>query len=225
MRAAGIWSGLKQQTCTTVCDIFFADEPTSGLDAVDAALVMRVVRGVASAGRTVIMTIHQPSQKLFYMFDDLLLLQRGGWLSFVGPLGRNASHLVTFLQSRPGTRSLPMDMNPASWMLDVLEGVDSRVGEGTGSGSPARPSTDAPVEGRNLKLRPPGAHALVIEPSLFLDVAPSLFLDGEQLQNDFVASSAWSTVKVDIDAACTPAPGSKPYEFSSVYARSWFFQV
>ena len=182
---------------------------------------MRVVRGVASAGRTVIMTIHQPSQKLFYMFDDLLLLQRGGWLAFVGPLGRNASHLATFLQSRSGTRPLPIDMNPASWMLDVLEGVDSRVGEG--SGSPARPSTDAPVEGpavkstRSLKPRPLGTHALIVE--------PSLFLDGEQLQNDFVASSAWSTAKVDIDAACTPATGSKPYEFSSVYARSWFFQV
>ena len=44
-----------------------------------AAVVMRVLRAVAATGRTVICTIHQPSSELFLMFDDLLLLQRGGY--------------------------------------------------------------------------------------------------------------------------------------------------
>jgi len=42
---------------------------------------------VAKMGRTVISTIHQPSREIFLMFDDLLLLQRGGWQAYFGPLG------------------------------------------------------------------------------------------------------------------------------------------
>ena len=59
--------------------IIFCDEPTSGLDSRAAAVVMRVLRAVANTGRTCIVTVHQPSAELFFMFDDLLLLQRGGY--------------------------------------------------------------------------------------------------------------------------------------------------
>ncbi len=58
--------------------VIFLDEPTSGLDSRAAAVVMRVIRNIANSGRTVICTIHQPSAALFFQFDDLLLLQRGG---------------------------------------------------------------------------------------------------------------------------------------------------
>ena len=44
-----------------------------------AALVMKVVRNVVNTGRTVISTIHQPSAEVFFLFDELLLLQRGGY--------------------------------------------------------------------------------------------------------------------------------------------------
>ena len=42
--------------------IVFLDEPTSGLDSRSAAVVMRVLRRVASVGRTVVATIHQVSE-------------------------------------------------------------------------------------------------------------------------------------------------------------------
>lgn len=82
------------------CPILFLDEPTSGLDAVNASMVMRCVRSVANTGRTVIMTVHQPSQELFCMFDNLLLMQLGGWQVFFGPLGHNACNLVQYLHVR-----------------------------------------------------------------------------------------------------------------------------
>ena len=40
---------------------------------------MKVVRNVVTTGRTVISTIHQPSAEVFFLFDELLLLQRGGY--------------------------------------------------------------------------------------------------------------------------------------------------
>ena len=46
-----------------------------GLDSRAAAVVMRTIRRVASTGRTIICTVHQPSYELFAQFDDLLLLQ------------------------------------------------------------------------------------------------------------------------------------------------------
>lgn len=43
-----------------VC-LLVLDEPTSGLDARSAALVVKLLRQVASAGRTICATIHQVS--------------------------------------------------------------------------------------------------------------------------------------------------------------------
>ena len=106
--------------------ILFLDEPTSGLDARAAAVVMRVVARIASTGRTVITTVHQPSAEIFAMFDDLLLMQRGGFMAFLGPVG----DLVPYLEAIPGVHRLPRAMNPASWMLDVLAGSDSSGGGG-----------------------------------------------------------------------------------------------
>ncbi len=37
--------------------------------------VVQALRKVASLGRSVVCTIHQPSAELFFHFDDLLLLQ------------------------------------------------------------------------------------------------------------------------------------------------------
>ena len=48
----------------------------------------------------VISTIHQPSKEIFYMFDDMLLLQRGGWQTYFGPLGAKGVNLVTYLEVR-----------------------------------------------------------------------------------------------------------------------------
>ena len=45
--------------------ILFMDEPTSGLDARAAAIVMRVIKNTVLTGRTVVTTIHQPSQDIF----------------------------------------------------------------------------------------------------------------------------------------------------------------
>ena len=50
----------------------------AGLDARAAAIVMQRTKTVARNGRTVMVTIHQPSIDIFESFDALVLLQRGG---------------------------------------------------------------------------------------------------------------------------------------------------
>jgi energy-coupling factor transporter ATP-binding protein EcfA2 len=79
----------------------FMDEPTSGLDARSAATVMTAVRNVASNGRTVMVTIHQPSIEIFESFDRLVLLGPGGNPVFIGQLGTQSCNLIEYLQVRP----------------------------------------------------------------------------------------------------------------------------
>ena len=50
----------------------------AGLDARAAAIVIRAVKNTSRSGRTVIVTIHQPSLEIFEAFDALVLMQKGG---------------------------------------------------------------------------------------------------------------------------------------------------
>ncbi|CAH0514956.1 unnamed protein product [Peronospora belbahrii] len=100
--------------------VLFLDEPTSGLDARSAKLIMDGVRKVANTGRTVVCTIHQPSTKVFGVFDSLLLLKRGGETVFAGELGKNASQMIAYFESIEGVTPLKDNYNPATWMLEVI---------------------------------------------------------------------------------------------------------
>jgi len=80
--------------------VVFLDEPTSGLDARSARAVMAAVRNVASNGRVVVVTIHQPSIEIFEEFDALVLLAKGGRPIFLGPLGERSQHLVAYFEVR-----------------------------------------------------------------------------------------------------------------------------
>jgi ABC-type multidrug transport system permease subunit len=53
---------------------------------------------------------------VFELFDQVLLLRRGGETVFFGP----RDHLVPYFESLPGDSSLPAGQNPATWMLDVI---------------------------------------------------------------------------------------------------------
>jgi ABC-type multidrug transport system permease subunit len=91
-------------------------QPTSGLDARGALVIMRAMKRIADTGRTVCATIHQPSAAVFEMFDDLLLLQRGGEVVFFGELGQESCLLVEYFESM-GADPIKHGENPAAWML------------------------------------------------------------------------------------------------------------
>ena len=64
-------------------DIFLFDEPTSGLSSKDSEHVIEIIRGI-SHNKIVLVVIHQPSARLFHMFNKAVLLDRGGKLVFSG---------------------------------------------------------------------------------------------------------------------------------------------
>lgn len=57
--------------------LMFCDEPTSGLDSYMAQNVVSVLKSMATKGKTIICTIHQPSSEVYSMFDKILLLASG----------------------------------------------------------------------------------------------------------------------------------------------------
>ncbi|MHC1703511.1 MAG: ATP-binding cassette domain-containing protein [Tenuifilaceae bacterium] len=64
--------------------ILFVDEPTSGLSSSDSLMVMRLLKQQANNGKLVIVNIHQPSSKVFKLFDKLWVLDKGGFPIYQG---------------------------------------------------------------------------------------------------------------------------------------------
>lgn len=98
--------------------LLFLDEPTTGLDSFNALNVMSSLRQLASNGRTVVSTIHQPRSSIFALFDQLCLLSEGRVMYF-GP-ARDAVAYFSALRFRS-----PINFNPADFFLDLLS-IDPR---------------------------------------------------------------------------------------------------
>ena len=100
--------------------LLFLDEPTSGLDGQSAFEICRFMRKLAATGQTIICTIHQPSAALFEAFDVLLLLAKGGRTTYFGPTGKDSAVVLDYFvrNGAPG----PQDVNPAEYIVDVVQG-------------------------------------------------------------------------------------------------------
>ncbi|KXZ51256.1 hypothetical protein GPECTOR_13g743 [Gonium pectorale] len=115
----GISGGERKRLCVamellTKPALLFLDEPTSGLDSVTALSLCRLLRRLASSKTcTVVCTIHQPQAKIFALFDQLLLLNRGN-IVYQGP----AQGALDFFD-RSGF-PCPAYENPADHFLDVI---------------------------------------------------------------------------------------------------------
>lgn len=111
-----------------IADIYLFDEPTSGLSSKDSEHVLEMIRGLTH-NKITLVSIHQPSSRLFHMFDKALLLDNGGKMAF---FGTPAQILEYFHQARKQegiyTASVPAcDIESGSvnltpdFIFDVLE--------------------------------------------------------------------------------------------------------
>jgi ATP-binding cassette subfamily G (WHITE) protein 2 (PDR) len=99
--------------------LLFLDEPTSGMDTNTAWLICKLLRKLCTNGQAVLCTIHQPSARLFRMFDRLLLLQKGKTIYF-GDIGHDAQKITSYFE-KGGAKPCKITENPAEWMLKVVD--------------------------------------------------------------------------------------------------------
>lgn len=100
--------------------LLLLDEPTSGLDSTTAQRIISTLQNLAKGGRTVITTIHQPSSRLYHMFNKVILLSEGNPIYY-----GQASEAINYFSSIGYQPSLAM--NPADFMLDLANGVTSDI--------------------------------------------------------------------------------------------------
>jgi len=111
--------------------ILLLDEPTSGLSSTDAEKVALLLREQSNSGKLVIMNIHQPSSKIFRMFDTLWILDQGGYVIYQGPPLDAITHFKRHAyQNRPEERECSEcgTLNPEEIFLIIEDKVIDSTG-------------------------------------------------------------------------------------------------
>ncbi len=101
-------------------EIIFLDEPTSGLSSVDATMVMDKLKELADKGKTIILTIHQPSLVNYKKMDDMIILTRGE-LAYFGP---NYPDSIKFFNN--DTQSQDILSDPDMALMGLHNGEDKK---------------------------------------------------------------------------------------------------
>ncbi len=106
--------------------VMFIDEPTSGLSSRDSENIMDLLKELTLRGKLIFVIIHQPSSDIFKMFDQLLVLDVGGYLIYYGnPLESVVyfNEAFNLVESDKGTCQVCGDINPEQ----IFNIVESRV--------------------------------------------------------------------------------------------------
>lgn len=169
--------------------LLLLDEPTSGLDSTTAARIVATLRRMAAeGGRTVVVTIHQPSSRLYHMFDKVLLLSADGRPIYYGRAADALSYFASV-----GFAS-PLSLNPADLMLDLANGIAPQTT--SGDGMAALLAGGGEGEHKEVRGRLSAAYERHIAPAVKLDVCAREATPGGQQAASRRASKAaseWTT--------------------------------
>lgn len=120
-------SGGEKKRCSIACEllsnpaVMMLDEPTSSLDSCSALSLIKLLKDYAiKEQKTIIISIHQPSSQIFYLFDKLLLLSQGKMIYFGGiqPVLPYFQHFNYHMRH--------LSYNPADFVMEILKSVDDR---------------------------------------------------------------------------------------------------
>ncbi|RYH01479.1 ATP-binding cassette domain-containing protein, partial [archaeon] len=135
--------------------LIFLDEPTSGLDSNTAMSVCTALKNLTVVGEcTVVCTIHQPQPKIFFLFDNLILMKKGT-IIFQGSVAKVETFLVHL------GFPCPEDASVADHIIDVI--------------SPTR--TDADEALREKRMTPPVNLSLGMEKPFYTQEGARNWLD------------------------------------------------
>ena len=126
-------------------DILFLDECTSGLDSFTAASLIHTLKRLASDGRVVVTSLHQPSADVFAQFDHTILMASGRVL-WSGSPSTAAQDLI-----RAGVLSAP-GVNVADCLLDAASVPDNaaKLADAAISSAPMQPGNRAQRLGEGI---------------------------------------------------------------------------
>jgi ABC-type multidrug transport system ATPase subunit len=103
--------------------VLFVDEPTSGLSSRDSDNIMDLLKELSLKGKLIFVIIHQPSSGIFKMFDNLLVMDIGGYPIYFGnPLDavRYFREAVQWIERHQGACPECGNINPEQ-IFDIVE--------------------------------------------------------------------------------------------------------
>lgn len=150
--------------------VLLVDEPTSGLDAKMALDVVGILKDLAREGRTLIVTVHQPSFRIYSQFDRLLLLS-GGRVTFAGRLEQAEAYFsgmgfVTPEHENPAEYFISLEREaargvdlPAAWATSSKDAAEEGA-PGTDERPPTIADAAGSFQGRLIPLDGDAAYAV-----------------------------------------------------------------
>ncbi|ODV77493.1 ABC transporter family protein [Suhomyces tanzawaensis NRRL Y-17324] len=95
--------------------ILFLDEPTSGLDSSTALSILNLLKKLSKTNNTtIVLTIHQPNEDMTKIFENVLLLGKGGRVVYNGTNRemKNYFHEINY--------DIPDGVNITNYILDLI---------------------------------------------------------------------------------------------------------
>jgi ABC-type multidrug transport system ATPase subunit len=100
--------------------LLILDEPTSGLDSTAAHRLVSTLGSLARKGKTVITSVHQPSSRVYQMFDKVIVLSEGQCMYY-----GKGTDAMRYFESVGFAPSFPV--NPADFLLDLANGTSNSL--------------------------------------------------------------------------------------------------
>lgn len=106
-------------------DILILDEPTSGLDSLTCFKTINVLKDLVNLSAkklidpiAIVLTIHQPQQEVFDIFDRVYVMANDGIAIYDGAPG----DCTQFIERHSGVKMPDEDYNPASFLIEIASG-------------------------------------------------------------------------------------------------------